>query len=53
MTLIVPSIAEEKILKYMLNNESALDQVIHLYKNDISISQTTVVGSFTEVNESL
>lgn len=52
MTLIVPSIAEEKILKYMLNNESALDQVIHLYKNDISISQTTVIGSFTEVNES-
>ena len=51
MTLIVPSIAEEKILKYMLNNEAALDQVIHLYKNDISISQTTVVGSFTEVTE--
>jgi len=52
MTLIVPLSGEEKILKYMLNNESSLDQVIHLYQNDISLSQTTVVGNFVELTAS-
>lgn len=50
MALIVPNVGEVKLLKYMLNNEAALDEVLHLYSNDPTLSQTSVVGDFTEVS---
>lgn len=49
MALIVPTVGEEKLLKYMLNNSAALDQALHLYFNDPTISQSSVVGDFSEV----
>ncbi len=50
MALVVPNVGEVKLLKYMLNNEAALNEVLHLYSNDPTLSQTSVVGDFTEVS---
>ena len=49
MALVVPNVGEVKLLRYMLNNQAALDEVLHLYANDPTLSQTSVIGDFTEV----
>lgn len=50
MALVVPNVGEVKLLKYMLNNQAALNQVLHLYSNDPSLSQNSVIGDFSEVS---
>ena len=50
MALVVPNVGEAKLLKYMLNNEAALNEVLHLYSNDPSLSQSSVIGDFSEVS---
>lgn len=50
MALVVPNVGEVKLLKYMLNNQTALDQILHLYSNDPSLSQNSVIGDFSEVS---
>ena len=50
MALLVPNVGEVKLLKYMLNKETALDEILHLYANDPSITTSTDIGDFTEVS---
>lgn len=49
MALTVPDVGKVELLKYMLKNSTAQNQILHLYSNDPTISDLTVLGDFTEV----
>lgn len=52
MALTVPDVGKVELLKYMLKNSTAQNQILHLYSNDPTISDLTVLTDFTEVTGS-
>lgn len=50
MALLVPDVAEVLLLSYALNKVTAGDVKLHLYTNDYTPVEGSVVGSFTEAN---
>ena len=53
MTLVVPDSGEVRLLKYIVNNSTPTNLVLHLYKNNIDLtSETFSSGSFTEASAS-
>jgi len=51
MSLTVPNTAEIIMLQYIMGLTSPGDKILHLYKNDPSISDATTLGSLTESTE--
>lgn len=49
MALTVPDVGKVELLKYMLKNSVVQNQILHLYSNDPTISDLTVISDFTEV----
>lgn len=52
MPLIVPDVGKVELLKYALKNAASQNQILHLYSNDPTISDLTVLTDFTEVTGS-
>ena len=50
MTLVVPNVGEQKFLRYGLNVGVAEDQIIKLFQNNYTPTETDTVASFTEAN---
>ena len=50
MALIVPDVGKVELLKYMLKVSTSQNQILHLYSNDPTISDLTVLGDLTEVS---
>ena len=48
MSLVCPDVGEVLLLKYALNHTEATDVKLHLYKNDYTPVEGSVVGDFTE-----
>lgn len=51
MSLTVPNTAEIVMLQYIMGLTSPGNKILHLYKNDPSISDATVLGNLTESTE--
>ena len=51
MPLIVTNSAEIILLQYIMGLTSPGDKILRLYKNDPSLSETTVIGNLTECTE--
>lgn len=51
MSLTVPNTAEIIMLQYIMGLTSPGDKILHLYKNDPSISDAITLGSLTESTE--
>jgi len=51
MSLVVPNQGELIILQYMVNKTDPGDLILHLYKNDQSLAEDTVIGDLTESTE--
>lgn len=51
MTLAVPNSAEILMLQYLLNMASPGNQLLHLFKNDLTPGEATVGGGVTEATE--
>jgi hypothetical protein len=51
MAIVVPNNSEIFLLKYLLNIEEVDDPVLKLFSNDITPSETTVLGDFTETTD--
>lgn len=51
MALVVTNSAEILMLQYLLNKSSPTDQILHLFKNDVTPGEATVIGGLTESNE--
>ena len=49
MSLVAPTVGEVVLLQYITNMVSPTHLVLHLYKNDPTLDQTTVIGGVTEV----
>ena len=49
MSLVVPNAGELKLLEYMVNKTSTADLILHLYSNNQSLVEGTVIGNLTEV----
>jgi len=49
MALLVPNAAEAIILRYLVNTDAPEDLTIHLYTGVTPITETMVVGDFTEL----
>jgi len=52
MALIVPDVGKVELLKYMLKVSTSQNQILHLYSNDPTISDLTVLVDFNEVSGS-
>lgn len=48
MALVSSQVGNTLLLRYMLNNQSAADVEIRLYSNDVTPSESDVLGTFTE-----
>jgi hypothetical protein len=51
MTLTAPTVGETKLLEYLVNKTATTNLVLHLYKNNPTISDATVYADLTEANE--
>ena len=51
MSLVVPNAGELIILQYMVNKTDPGDLILHLYSNDQSLVEGTVVGNLSENTE--
>lgn len=49
MALVVPNESEIRLLEYMLNVTPSTNQVLHLFRNDVTPSDTTTIGDLAEV----
>lgn len=49
MALQAPTVGEVILLQYIVNLVSPTNLVLHLYTNDPTIGQSTVIGNITEV----
>jgi hypothetical protein len=49
MALVVPNESEIRLLEYMLNATPSTDQVLHLFRNDVTPSESTTIGDLAEV----
>ena len=52
MALIVPDVGKVELLKYMLKVSTSQNQILHLYSNDPTISDLTVLTDLNEVSGS-
>jgi|APGre2960657505_1045072.scaffolds.fasta_scaffold32005_2 hypothetical protein len=52
MALIVPDVGKVELLKYMLKVSTSQNQILHLYSNDPTISDLTVLEDLNEVSGS-
>ena len=52
MALIVPDVGKVELLKYMLKVSASQNQILHLYSNDPTISDLTVLTDLNEVSGS-
>ena len=48
MALLVPNVGEEKLLEVALNSGTQGDQTLHLYENNYTPVEASVLASFTE-----
>ena len=48
MAIVVTNSAEILLLQYLLNMETPTDHVLHLFNNDVTPGETTVIGGLTE-----
>jgi hypothetical protein len=51
MSLVVSDSAEIVLLQYLLNMTSPTHPVLKLYKNDVTPSESTVIGGLTQATE--
>mgnify|MGYP001197185523 CR=1 FL=1 len=51
MALVVPDVAEIILLQYLLNMVAATHPVLHLYTNNLTPAEATVLGGLTESTE--
>ena len=51
MSLLVPTVGENEFLKRMLNFSAPSNVKIHLYSNDVTISDASVIGDFTLITD--
>ncbi|RDJ35488.1 MAG: hypothetical protein DWQ19_11775 [Crenarchaeota archaeon] len=51
MALTAPTIGEVVLLEYIVNKETPTELVLHLFKNNPTISDATVYGDLTEATE--
>lgn len=51
MSLVVPDVSELLMLQYIVNKAAQENQVLKLYKNDLTPSDSTVIGNLTESTE--
>jgi len=47
--LVVPNASEIRMLQYLLNKTSVDTPILHLYSNDITPDEDSVIGDFTEI----
>ena len=52
MALVVPDVGKVELLKYMLKFSPSQNQILHLYSNDPTISDLTVLEDLNEVSGS-
>lgn len=52
MALVVPDIGKVELLKYMLKVTASQNQILHLYSNDPTISDLTILSDLTEASGS-
>jgi hypothetical protein len=50
MALVVPNVGEVRLMKYALKQTTAEDQVMKLYKNNLTPGETDVAGDYTEAD---
>jgi hypothetical protein len=51
MSLVVTNSAEILLLQYLLNMASPTDQILHLFTNNVTPGESTVIGGLTEATE--
>jgi len=49
MALVCPYVGEVILLKYIVGKENAGSPVLHLYSNELTPSDSTLIGNLTEV----
>lgn len=52
MALVVPNVGEVRLLRYIVNNVSPTNLVLHLYVNDVTPSELDSTSTFTEATSS-
>lgn len=50
MPLVVPSASEDRLLGWMLNTANSSNQTLKLFKTNVTVSASTVVGDLTEAD---
>lgn len=48
MALVVPDVGEIVLLQYLLKMTTPTDPVLHLYNNDVTPSESTILSNLTE-----
>jgi hypothetical protein len=51
MSIVVPNASEILLLEYILSLTSPGNKILHLYKNDLTPVEATVIGNITESTE--